>query len=144
MLDDLDQKILNALMADSSTSTARLGRRFKVARSTVQARIERMENNGTIAAYTIRLGESAAVRRVRATVMLTVETRAMAAVTQAMKSIPEVEVLHSTAGPVAMLAQIAAPTTEELDEVLDQIGQIAGVQTTDSLVHLATRFDRRV
>ncbi len=74
-MDDLDQKLLAALAADSSTSTSRLARRFKVARSTVQARIERMETNGTIAGYTVKLGNVALARRIKATVLVDVEAR---------------------------------------------------------------------
>lgn len=143
-MDDLDQKILAALAADSSTSTSRLGRRFKVARSTVQARIERMERTGVIAGYTVKLGQALAVRRVRATVLVQAESRAMAAIAGRLKAIPEVEVLHTTAGRVAMILQLAAETTEALDETIDQIAQIPGITETDSLIHLSTKFDRAV
>ena len=74
-MDDLDDKLLAALAADSSNSTSRLARRFKVARSTVQARIERMERTGIIAGYTVRLGNVVLARRIRATVLLQIEPR---------------------------------------------------------------------
>ena len=69
-MDDLDEKLLAALASDSSTSTSRLARRFKVARSTVQARIERLERSGVIAGYTVKLGSAVLSRRIRATVLL--------------------------------------------------------------------------
>ncbi|KAF0676764.1 Lrp/AsnC family transcriptional regulator [Profundibacterium mesophilum] len=141
-MDDLDQKILAALAADSSTSTSRLGRRFKVARSTVQARIERMERSGVIAGYTVKLGQAMSVRRVRATVLIGAESRAQAAIVARLKAMPEVEALHTTMGRMAMIVQIAADSTEMLDEVLDRIGQVPGITETDSMIHLSTKFDR--
>jgi DNA-binding Lrp family transcriptional regulator len=144
LLDDLDQKILAALAADSSTSTSRLARRFKVARSTVQARLERMEGNGTIAGYTIKLGETATVRRIRATVLLQVEARATSAIGTRLKAIPEVEIVHTTSGRCDMIVQIAADTTETLDGVLDTVAAIPGVKETETLVHLATKLNRAV
>ncbi len=143
-MDDLDQKLLAALAADFSTSTSRLGRRFKVARSTVQARIERMEASGIIAGYTIKLGDVALARRIKATVLVQVEPRATAAVLQRLKAIPEVEIAHTTTGRFDLILQIAADSTSDLDEVLDKIGSITGVRGSESLIHLTTKFDRAV
>ncbi|AJE45989.1 Lrp/AsnC family transcriptional regulator [Celeribacter indicus] len=143
-MDDLDQKILTALAADSSTSVSRLARRFKVARSTVQARLERMETNGTIAGYTIKLGDVALARRIRATVLLQVEPRSSASVVTKLKAIPEVEMVATSTGRVDLIAQIACETTEEIDTTLDRIGAITGVQDLESLIHLATKFDRAI
>lgn len=143
-MDDLDDKLLAALASDSSTSTSRLARRFKVARSTVQARIERMERSGLIAGYTVRLGNVALARRIRATVLLQVEPRAAPQILQRLKAMPEVELAHTTTGRVDLILQVAAETTEELDHVLDQIGAIQGVRSSESLIQLSTRIDRAV
>ena len=58
-MDDLDRNILGLLGADARMSMATLARRLKVARSTIQARLERLETTGVIAGYTLKLGESA-------------------------------------------------------------------------------------
>lgn len=143
-MDDLDQRLLAALAADSSTSTSRLARRFKVARSTVQARIERMETTGIIAGYTVKLGNVALARRIKATVLVNVEPRETAGVVQRLRAMPEVEITHTTTGRADLILQIAADTTTALDEVLDKIGMIAGVRGSESLIHLTTKFDRAV
>lgn len=143
-LDELDQKILTALAADSSTSVSRLARRFKVARSTVQARLEKMESNGTIAGYTIKLGDVALARRIKATVLIQVEPRSAASVVTKLKAIPEVEMVATSTGRVDLIALIACDTTEEIDQTLGQINAITGVQDIESLIHLSTKFDRSI
>lgn len=143
-MDDLDQKLLGALAANSSTSTSLLARRFKVARSTVQARIERMETTGVIAGYTVKLGNVALARRIKATVLVHVEPRETAGVVQRLKALPEVEIAHTTTGRFDLILQVAADTTTALDEVLDRIGMISGVKGSESLIHLSTKFDRAV
>ncbi|PZX15488.1 MULTISPECIES: Lrp/AsnC family transcriptional regulator [Celeribacter] len=143
-MDDLDHKILMALAADSSTSVSRLARRFKVARSTVQARLEKMETNGTIAGYTIKLGDVALARRIKATVLIQVEPRTSASVVSKLKAIHEVEMVATATGRVDLIAQIACETTEEIDQTLDQINAITGVQDIESLIHLSTKFDRAI
>jgi len=143
-MDDLDQRILTALAADSSASTSRLARRFKVARSTVQSRIQRMEGAGVIAGYTIKLGDAALARRVKATVLIQVEPRAAAAIVVRLKAIPEVETAHSTSGRADFVLQVAADTTSDLDKILDDIVAIPGLKSSETLIHLSTKFDRAV
>ena len=66
---------LALLGADARMSVATLSRRLKVARSTIQARLERLETTGIIAGYTLKLGEAAREGRLRASVLLTIEPR---------------------------------------------------------------------
>ncbi|MCR9150638.1 MAG: Lrp/AsnC family transcriptional regulator [Rhodobacteraceae bacterium] len=143
-MDDLDRGILALLGADARMSVATLARRLKVARSTIQARLERLETGGIIAGYTVKLGEAAREGRIRATVLLTIEPRAQAAVLARLRAIPEVERVHTTSGRVDLLLQVAAPSTTVLDGVLDRVGDIAGVKSSESLIHLSTKLDRAV
>ncbi len=143
-MDDLDRTILGLLGADARMSVATLARRLKVARSTVQARLERLETTGIIAGYTLKLGEEARAGRLRASVLLTIEPRAQAAILTRLKSISEVERVFTTSGRFDLLMQIAAPNTQVLDQVLDQIGALTGVKSSESLIHLSTRIDRAV
>jgi len=143
-MDDLDRNILSLLSADARMSVATLARRLKVARSTIQARLERLETGGIIAGYTLKLGEEARQGRLRASVLLTIEPRAQAAILTRLKSIPEIERVFTTSGRVDLLMQVAAPNTAVLDGVLDQIGGLTGVKSSESLIHLSTRIDRAV
>ena len=143
-MDDLDRNIIGLLSADARMSVATLARRLKVARSTIQARLERLETGGIIAGYSLKLGEVARQGRLRASVLLTIEPRAQAAILSRLKSIPEVERVFTTSGRFDLLMQVAAPNTAVLDGVLDQIGGLTGVKSSESLIHLSTRIDRAV
>jgi len=141
-VDELDRGILAHLAQDARMSVAVLARRLKVARSTVQARLERLETSGAIAKYTLRLGDSAREHRIRATCLLNIEPRAQAAILTRLRSLPEVERIHTTSGRVDLLLQLAASSTSQLDDVLDQIGGLSGVKSSESLIHLSTKLDR--
>ena len=143
-MDDIDRAIVSQLSQDARMSVSVLARRLKLARSTVQARLERLESSGAIAGYTLRLGEAARQNRIRATCLLTIEPRAQAAILGRLKAFPAVERVHSTSGRVDLLLQLACASTVELDEVLDQIGNLTGVRSSESLIHLSTKFDRSV
>lgn len=143
-MDDLDRNILAQLSGDARMSVAVLARRLRVARSTVQARLERLESTGAIAGYTLRLGEAARGARIRATVLLGIEPRAQPGVLSRLKTLPQVERVHTTSGRVDLLLLLATASTTELDETLDRIGAIEGVRSSESLIHLATKLDRAV
>ncbi len=133
-MDELDRNIIGLLSADARVSVATLSRRLKVARSTIQARLERLETSGVIAGYTLKLGEAAREGRLRASVLLTIEPRSQAAVLARLRSIAEIERVFTT----------ACPNTQVLDSVLDQIGAMTGVRASESLIHLSTKIDRAV
>ncbi|KFI29073.1 Lrp/AsnC family transcriptional regulator [Paenirhodobacter enshiensis] len=143
-MDDLDKGILGLLSADARISVATIARRLKVARSTIQARLERLETGGVIVGYTVKLGEAARAGRLRATVLLTVEPRAQATILGRLRAISEVERVHTTSGRVDLLLQLAADSTAQLDAALDQIGEMPGVKSSESLIHLSTKLDRAV
>ena len=143
-MDETDRSILALLGADAHMSVALLARRLKVARSTIQARLERLETSGIIGGYTLKLGEAARQGRIRASILLSIEARAQAGIVTRLKSIPEVERAFTTSGRFDLLLQIAAPNTQVLDQVLDEIGTITGVLSSESLIHLSTKIDRPV
>ena len=143
-MDELDRSLIGLLSADARISVATLARRLKVARSTIQARLERLETSGIIAGYTLKLGEAAREGRLRASVLVTIEPRGQAAILTRLKSIHEVEKVYTTSGRFDLLLQISCPNTQILDQVLDQIGAMTGVKSSESLIHLSTKIDRAV
>ena len=42
-----------------------------------------------------------------------------------------------------LIAQLSAATTQDLDETLDNIAESKGVKSSESLIHLSTKLDRR-
>ncbi|MFL2785605.1 MAG: Lrp/AsnC family transcriptional regulator [Paracoccaceae bacterium] len=140
-IDEKDRQLLLLLSENARSSVSDLARALGLARTTVQARIERLENTGYIAGYTLRKGPSA--RPVlRASALLSVEPRAGAAVLQKLKTLPQVEKVHTTSGRFDLVVELSAQSTEELDKTLDDIGAARGVKSSESLIHLSTKIDR--
>lgn len=140
--DEIDAAILTLLSENARIPVATMARRLNLARTTVQARLDKLETNGTIAGYTLKLG-AAHRPRLRATVLLSAEPRAAAAILARLKSLPQVEAVHNASGRFDMIVELAADTTETLDDILDRIGETQGVRSSESLIHLSTKIDRR-
>lgn len=141
-MDDLDKDLLRLLASNARLPVAAIAKKLNVARSTVQARLERLESSGTIAGYTVRLGEAARLRQIRATVLLQIEPRATPSVLGRLQKLMDVEEAHTTTGRFDMVLRLAAGNTEALDRTLDVIGAIPGVRASESMIHLSTRIDR--
>lgn len=139
--DATDQNLMNLLRANARAPVTDLARRLGLARTTVQARIERLEASGMITGYTLR-ANPAMSPALRATVLVSIEPRSGPTVLGRLKALPGVEIVHTTSGRFDLLVQVVATTTSELDDTLDRIGDARGVRSSESLVHLATKIDR--
>jgi len=141
-IDNLDRALLALLRENARMPVAVLARRLGLARTTVQARLDRLETTGIVQGYTVRLNEALRAP-LRATALVSIEPRAAPAVLTRLESLPEVRTVYSTSGRFDLIVGLEADTTEELDATLDRIGEARGVKGSESLVHLSTKIDRR-
>lgn len=137
-----DEALLALLREDARASTAQIARRLGVSRTTVQSRIEKLERQGTIGGYTVRVHDAVEQAYIRAHIMITVLPKQMPQVVKALQAIPEVRELHSVSGPYDLVALGAAPTVSEMDVLTDRIGALDGVGRTTSAIVLSTKFAR--
>lgn len=142
-LDTLDRRLLALLQTNARSSAAELARQLGVARTTVLARVARLERSGVIVGYTVRLAQTEAGAGVEAYVGITIAPRAAPLVTQRLASFPELRQLCSVSGEFDYLALLRAESTARLDHLLDEIGAIEGVLKTTTSVVLARRIDRQ-
>jgi DNA-binding Lrp family transcriptional regulator len=140
-LDSTDTKLLALLEADARAPVAELARKLKLARSTVQDRLARLGRSGEIAGYTIRRKASSG-RAIRAQVMLTVDPKQAERIVADLKALAVLRRLVTVSGAFDLMAEIAADTTEALDDALDEIGRLKGVQKTMSSVVLSVKAER--
>ncbi|MBH9551525.1 Lrp/AsnC family transcriptional regulator [Inhella gelatinilytica] len=141
-LDDLDRRLIALLQANARAATADLARQLGVARTTVVARLSRLESSGAIVGYTVRLAATEGTQGVQAFVNLAVSPKLTKAVIERLSLIPELRQLAAVSGEFDYLAVLRAPSTQRLDALLDEIGEIDGVLRTNSSVLLAMRVDR--
>jgi DNA-binding Lrp family transcriptional regulator len=141
-MDAIDEKLLWALRDNARASTARLARLVGRSRTSVQSRLERLEREGVIVGYSVRVAPEHELGAVRAHVMIKVGPKEARAVTAALKAIPQVRVLHSVSGDVDLIAVAATASVAEMDEVIDRIGALDGVERTTSSIILSTKFER--
>ena len=142
-LDNLDRELLSLLQANAREPAANLARKLHIARTTVVARIARLEREGVVAGYGVRLGSRLEQAAVRAFCGLGVDARRGPAVIRHLDRLPEVEEVWAVSGQLDYLVLLRCETPEQLDMLLDRLGQIEGVHQTHTSVVLSRRIDRR-
>ncbi len=138
----LDRQLLALLRDDARRHVSDLAAELGVSRATVYSAIERLERQGIIAGYTVRLGDDHDRRVIRAHVMIKLFPRATQATQEALAAMPEVTALHAIAGAHDLIAMVESADLGRLNDLLDQIGAIDGVERTTSSVILATKLQR--
>lgn len=142
IIDILNEQLLTLLKENSRTSTSELARKLGVSRTTVQDRIRRLEKKHIIGGYTVVLHRNYTRRLIKAQVMIEVNPKLAGPVAKSLRQVQQIKTLHAVSGPYDLIAEIAAETTEEIDNTLDLIGNVEGVEKTRSSVILSTKFER--
>lgn len=137
-----DRELLALLGENARIPVATLAKKLSLSRTTVQARLERLERDGVIAGYGVRLSDAYSSSLVRAHILITLAPKSLAQVTAALAKLKAVTALHSVSGSFDLIAIIAAPSIAELDRLIDEIGIIEGVERTLSSIILSTRIMR--
>ena len=138
MMDDTDRQLLSLLRDNARASVASLAKVLRVSRGTVQNRLSRLESDGTITGYTVRLRPQAEAHRIRAYMTLTVIGNRDQAVMVALRGDPAVSALHSTNGRWDIVAELQADSLEAFDRVLGRIRLLDGVGKTETSLLLST------
>ncbi|CAD6534689.1 Lrp/AsnC family transcriptional regulator [Paraburkholderia metrosideri] len=141
-LDDLDRQLVALLQANARESVASLARQLDVARTTVIARIARLERSNVIAGYSVRLGQDVLDSSIVAYVGIIIAPKHGAAVQKRLGKMPEVQLLCAVSGEFDYVAWLRADSPDRLNDLLDQIGGLEGVERTTTSIILARKIDR--
>ncbi|MGB7904347.1 MAG: Lrp/AsnC family transcriptional regulator [Steroidobacteraceae bacterium] len=137
-MDDLDRQLIGLLRGNARVSAATMARTLRVARGTVQNRIARLEQEGVIAGYTVRLAAPDDGRRITALTLIAVEGNTADKVLRSLRGDASVAALHTTNGRWDIIAELRADTLDDFDRVLSRIRRIEGVANTETNLLLST------
>ncbi len=139
---DQETHLLRLLTANSRESIAELARKLCLSRSTVKDKISRLEKRGIIKGYTLRVSEDYKDRQLEAQVMISCEPKLSMKIGRALSKLSSIRSLYTFNGAYDMIAIVNTNTTKDLDHVLDEIGDIEGINKTLSSIVLSTKFER--
>jgi DNA-binding Lrp family transcriptional regulator len=137
-MDATDHALLSLLRANARTSVAVLARKLGVSRGTVNNRITRLEDDGIIVGYTVRLRPDAQPDDIRAWMGIAVGGNETRTVIASLLGEPGVAALHDTNGRWDLLAELRAANLSELSRVMERVRLIRGISSSETSIHLET------
>jgi len=144
-IDRLDAALIELLAAEPRVGVLEASRRLGVARGTVQARLDRLQDRGVITGYGPEVDPAALGYEV--TAFITLEIRQVGGhdpVAERLAVIPEVLEVHTLTGPGDLLCRVVARTNADLQRVIDAIVSADGVVRSATVISLATQVPYRI
>jgi len=143
-LDDLDRRLLRCLAESPRAGVMELARQLEVARGTVQARMEKLQQRGVVTGFGPDIDLRAIGYDVVAFVTLEIAQGALESVVAHLSTIPEVLEVHTTTGPGDLLCRVVAPTNADLQPLIGRMLASGGVQRATTQIALTEQIPRRV
>jgi DNA-binding Lrp family transcriptional regulator len=131
-LDEKDFNLIALLRSNARMPVVNLAKHLGVSRATVQNRINKLEHDGVILGYTVKLRPDSESHPVRLLMNISVEAKSEPAVIKRLRGYPEVIAIHHTMGHWDIIADICAQTLPILNSIMGEIRLIEGVLQTET------------
>ena len=143
-MDDIDLRLVSALVADARTSYAELARAVGLSGPSVHDRVRRLERSGVIRGYAADVDPAAVGLGVTALVgILQREGVEQDDLADALAEVAEVEDCWFVAGEEAFVVKVRVADVDALEHTLGVLRRTPGVARTRTTVVLSTRFEGR-
>jgi DNA-binding Lrp family transcriptional regulator len=121
-----------------------LARQLEVARGTVQARMEKLQQRGVVTGYGPDIDLRSIGYDVVAFVTLEIAQGALETVVAHLATLPEVLEVHTTTGPGDLLCRVVAPTNADLQPLIARMLATGGIERTTTQIALTEQIPYRV
>lgn len=140
MIDDISFKILKILQEKARIPNVEVARQVGMAPSAVLERIRKLEKQGFIDGYEVRLNPKRFGKSLVAFILISTDAHAdHAAVGRRLSEIPEIQEVHYVTGGDGYLIKLRAFDAADLDVILqEKIRTVAGIADTQTRIVLST------
>jgi len=138
-MDNTDMRLISALRHDARASLSDLSLQLGLSRTTVRARMEKLQNRGEIIGFSVVLREDTLRDPVRGLMMIAIEGRGTEKIIRQLQGMSELRAVHSTNGRWDVIVEIGTDTLESFDAVLFRIRRLEGVMSSETSLLLSTR-----
>ncbi len=132
VLDEVNRRLLELLIADPRLSASELARRVGMSAPAVRERVTRLEESGVIRGYRLDVDPAALGLPVAAWVRIQPGPGQLPRIAELAAKVPEVAECHRISGDDCFLVKVHVPAIEALESVLDRF--LVHGQTTSSFI----------
>lgn len=136
--DQLDREIISLLRNDGRAPLSKLADILNISRGTVQNRLDRLLNSGTLHGFTVRVRKDYEQGMIRAFMMIEVVGKSTSQVIKKLRGMPELQTLHTTNGSWDLVAEIQTSSLNEFDRVLRDVRMVDGILNSETSILLSS------
>jgi Lrp/AsnC family leucine-responsive transcriptional regulator len=141
-VDDTDRKILRVLQQDSRLQFAEIGKKVNLSAPAVFARVKKMEKQKIIRKFGIEIDPATVDANLCAFIRIVVKGITSSKVVDQLTKFEAIEEAHHVAGEDCLVLKVRVPGAIELNNLLEKIKNVEGVERTVTSVVLKSAFER--
>lgn len=142
-IDELDARLITAMREHPRAGVMELARRLEVARGTVQARLDKLQQRGVVTGFGPDLDLESLGYTVLAFVTVEISQGRLDDVIAHLEAIPEVLEAHATTGPGDLHCRVVARSNSHLQQVLGRALDVSGIERTTTQIALTEQLSYR-
>jgi Lrp/AsnC family transcriptional regulator for asnA, asnC and gidA len=135
-LDNIDRVILETLQDDARTALRKIAEKTGVSEATIFARVKKLQEKGVIKRFTALVSPELLGKSLTAFVLINTNPKSLQTVLASLQGMNDVYEAYDITGSFYAIAKIRASSREELAKLIDQIGLIDGVTSTETAIVL--------
>lgn len=141
MIDETSLKILKILQEKARIPNVEVARQVGLVPSAVLERIRKLEKQGYIDGYEVRLNPQRFKRSLVAFIQVTIEPAIdYDEIAESLLGIDGIQEIHQVAGNDGFLLKVRVADTGELGRLLsEQVGNITGIKATQTMIVMSTQ-----
>jgi len=135
-IDETDRKILEMLQKNGRLAFRRIAEELGVSEATVFLRVKKMKRRGVIKRFAAIVSPELVGKGLTAFIMIKAEPQRLSEVLDALKKINDIYEIYDVTGIYYGIVKIRVGSREELAKIIDTIGLIDGIMSTETTVVL--------
>lgn len=131
-MDEVDEEIVSILREDARASFTDIADRIGVSEGTVRNRVDSLEEDGFIEKYTVKVNPENSI-----SAFISVNVSADRSFDAITSDFPDNLDVYEVAGDIDLIVKVERDTSEEVNQVVDEIRAIEGVESTQTYMVLS-------
>lgn len=141
--DAIDRQLLGLLRENARLPLVALAKEVGLSRSATQERLKRLERDGVIERYTVRLGQSSGpVNQAWLQIRFASRETTCEMLMPHLRRFPEIRMAHSVAGSVDLMLLVEAQSPAAVAEVREAVNKLDGIASVETTMVLRSHLDR--
>jgi len=135
-IDTVDKTILKMLQDDSRVAFREIARKIGVSEATIFTRVRKLLDKGVIKRFTAIISPELVGKALAALILVNTDPKRLQVVLETLSKMDDVYEVYDVTGTYYAIAKIRVENREALAKMIDEIGLIEGVTSTETSIVL--------